>query len=220
MNGVHNMGGMHGFGPIEYEPDEPVFHEPWEGRIFGMGLAARSLRWSRFDLESLEPGTYLSSTYYERWVRAFENVLVRDGVITREELEARVERFLTNPGTELPRSDDPQAAQESLAAIMERSADRVEADVTPRFSIGDTVRTRNTNRIGHTRLPRYTRGRRGEITGFYGIHRLQDQVDRGESSNPQPLYAVRFDASELWGTAAESNESVIVDMWKSYLEAI
>jgi nitrile hydratase subunit beta len=94
MNGIHDLGGMHGLGPIEPEPDEPVFHEPWERQVFGMMIATFAggqfnVDQFRHAIERMAPAHYLESSYYEHWLAALETLLVENGALTRDELEAR-----------------------------------------------------------------------------------------------------------------------------------
>ena len=211
MNGVHDMGGMHGMGPIEPEPHEPVFHEPWEGRVYALvqsvGSWGRGRNWGsfRFALESIPATDYLRMSYYERW---FETLLVKrlvgSNLITRAELESgTVDRSRPRP-TRLPASTD--AAQ-------------TEAAVRARFQVGQRVRARDMNPRGHIRLPRYTRGRHGTVAQDHGIFPLQDTDVNGQrfGDRPQHVYTVRFAARELWGDRASARDAVYVDLWESYL---
>ena len=220
MNGIHDMGGMHGFGSIEREVDEPIFHEPWESRVFGMMLGVRVPvpGGGRSKVEAMDPAHYLTSSYYEKWLHGRIEGLIAAGVLTQEELQERVEALRAQPDAELPRREDPERVQTILARLRQRQAPNREAPIQPQFAVGDTVRVRNMHPAGHTRLPRYVRGKQGRVVRFYGIHNLQDARPPDTPSEPQPIYAVRFDARELWGDAAEPNESVHLDMWESYLE--
>lgn len=223
MNGVHDIGGMDGFGPVRPQHDEPVFHEPWEGRVFGMRISgAGGLRSNtdagRYQLECLDPVAYLASGYYERWLLRFESALIDAGVLTRDQIEAAIGRFAANPDAPMPRRDDPAWADRIAAALgvgnpVTRSLRR-----KPRFAVGDRVMTRNLNPHGHTRLPRYARGRRGVIVGHHGAHVFADSNALGLGENPQHLYSVRISARELWGPDAEPNESIQIDLWESHLE--
>ena len=217
MNGVHDMGGMHGFGPVVSEENEPVFHEEWEGRVFGMsvGFGGKLRTGGRFELESLDPADYLKFSYYQKWMQAMENSLVERGVITAEELEAKTEHYRQNPEAPVPKLEDPERVPRSISRLRLHSSPVVESDTTPRFNVGDRVRARNVNPPGHTRLPRYVRGKLCVIASYFGIHELQDTENNGDS---QPVYSVRFEGAELWGEAAEPNQALYIDMWESYLE--
>ena len=220
MDGIHDMGGMHGFGPIEREEDEPLFHQPWEGRIFGMVQATPVPIPGGFrsTIENMDPTHYLASSYYEKWLHMRVKGLVDAGVLTEEELEARTAFFRDNPDATVPRREDPETVQDVLARLHTSRSPRRDVDLEPKFSIGDAVRARNTHPPGHTRLPRYVRSKCGVVARFYGIHGFQDAVPPGVEAQPQPVYAVRFEAEELWGESAEANGKVYVDMWESYLE--
>ena len=223
MNGVHDMGGMHGFGPVPREEDEPVFHAPWEGRVYGIVAALRpkdiySPRGMRFALESIDPARYLSSTYYERWLQVTEDALLDKGLLTAEEISSKFESFIDQPDTAVSRREDPKEIDRFLRAVRTRRSPHQEVGVVPRFRAGDRITVRNFHPPGHTRLPRYARGKHGAIVRIHGVHDFQDSVPAGDESGPQAVYNVRFDARELWGDSAEVNQSVHLDMWESYLD--
>jgi nitrile hydratase subunit beta len=223
LNGVHDIGGMDGFGVIERETDEPVFHEPWERRVFGMsmvgaGLPPITLDARRHQLERLSPVQYLSSSYYERWLARIDFGLVEAGILTREEIDRRMRQFAGDPDAPMPRREDPGRADSIAKALGDgRPAIRTIRE-KPRFAIGSKMVTRNLNPHGHTRLPRYARGKHGVIVAHHGAHVFPDTNAHGLGENPQHLYSVRFSSVELWGDNAEPNESVLVDLWESYLE--
>ncbi|MBV8356955.1 MAG: nitrile hydratase subunit beta [Deltaproteobacteria bacterium] len=223
MNSVHDIGGMDGFGPIEHETDEPVFHEPWESRVFGMsmvggGLPPITLDARRHQLERLPPVQYLSSSYYERWLARIDAALVEAGTLTREEIDKRMQEFAAEPGLPVPRRDDPARADSIANAVRAGRPATRKTRQKPRFAIGDKIITRNLNPHGHTRLPRYARGKRGVIVAHHGAHVFPDTNAHGLGENPQHLYTVRIAMRELWGNSAEPNESVLIDFWESYLD--
>ncbi len=220
MNGIHDMGGMHGFGPIAREENEPVFHHAWEGRVFAMQLASPVPvpGGFRYAIERMDPAHYLTSSYYEKWLYVRTQGLIEARVITQGELDGRVAHFRSNPNATLPQRKDPELVQRVLADIHARQPLRREADLQPAFGIGDAVKARNMHPVGHTRLPRYVRGRRGVVAQFYSIQDISDTTPPGIEAQPQPLYSVRFEARELWGEFAEPNCAVYLDMWESYLE--
>lgn len=217
MNGIHDMGGMHGMGPIGYDKNAPVFHEPWEGRAWAlvraMGPWGRG-RWRgslRYELERIPPAEYLRMPYYERWFTVLVNRLLRGKLITQSELETG--------------KPDPSASKPSLLPLpagqgAQNSSARMDVHVTPGFKTGQRVRGRNIHPIGHTRLPRYVRGRRGVVLKDHGVWALQDTDADGDplGSKPQHVYTVRFAARELWGDTAAGRDFVYVDMWEDYLE--
>lgn len=220
MNGIHDMGGMHGFGPIQREDNEPVFHHAWEGRVYGisMGLHLPVPGGFRYAIERMTPAHYLVSSYYEKWLYIRTQGLIEAGVLTQEELDDRVAHFRNHPNATPPQRNDPELVQRVLADIYAPQSLRRKMDIQPAFGIGDTVKARNMHPVGHTRLPRYARGRCGVVASFYGIQDINDTLPPGVDAQPQPLYSVRFEAGELWGESAEPNCAVYLDMWESYLE--
>ncbi len=215
MNTIHDMGGMDGFGPIEPEENEPVFHHRWEGRVFALtravGRWGRGRNWPgfRFTLESIPPDEYLRMSYYERWFHMMTSRLLGSGLVTETELETGY----ADAGAETP---------EMLAASRSGSLGfgLLDLDLSARFSPGDRVRARNLHPRGHTRQPRYVRGRTGTVVEDFGVYALQDSDAAGQQpgDRPQHVYSVRFEARELWGDRAAAGDSVYVDLWEDYLE--
>jgi hypothetical protein len=198
VNGAHDMGGMHGFGPVVAEPDEPVFHADWERRVFALTLALGAgglwnIDASRFAREDRPPAEYLSKSYYELWLAGLERLLEERGYPTRVLAASDVEATLARSGPSTRASDRP-----------------------PRFAVGDRARTRNLHPHGHTRLPRYARGRVGTVEALHGIHVFPDSNARFAGEDPQWLYTVRFTAHELWGR--DERQSVSIDAFEPYLE--
>ncbi len=217
MNGVHDMGGMHGFGPIVREENEPLFHAAWEARVRAMVVVARSRGYfnidaSRYGIERMDPAHYLRAPYFERWLASMELNLIEGGFLTGEELDARTKLLREHPEAPLPRSTSvatlPEVPEESSGSPLPVS----------RFAMGDAVVTRNVHPPGHTRLPRYARGKQGIVQRLHGAQIFPDTNALGLGENPQPLYTVRFDARELWGESAEPRQTVSLDLWESYLE--
>jgi nitrile hydratase len=205
VDGVHDLGGMEDFGPIVVEPREPVFHASWEGRVFGIGgiLSVQGLASTntvRHAIERMDPAHYLGSPYFEHWLTAFATLLVEKGLLTHEELERRSGgRF---PVSRPPHGSPPRAA-ESLGS---------------HFAVGECVRVRDMHPRGHTRCPRYVRGKQGIVDRCDGAFILPDADVQGADPPIEPTYSVRFDAAELWGQQAEPSISVSVGLWESYLE--
>ena len=223
MNGVHDIGGTDGFGAVRRELNEPVFHEPWEGRVFAMNIIGAGhppspIDAARHRLECLDPIRYLTSSYYERWLAAEENAILEAGTLTRDEIEAKIQEFAADPSLAIPRREDPAFAEGILGALRAGQPVAREIRQKPRFAVGDRIMTRNLNPHGHTRLPRYARGKRGVVAHHHGAHVFPDTNAHGLGENPQHLYSVRILARELWGDGAESNESILIDLWESYLE--
>jgi nitrile hydratase len=215
MNGVHDMGGLQSFGPVKPEPNEPLFHAPWEKRALGLTLTMGatgqwSIDQSRAARESLPPATYLGSSYYRIWITALENLMVERKLITREELaDGRSRMSPVKLARVLDANDVP-------AALAKGSPTEREASAQPRFREGEAVRAKNWNPLTHTRLPRYCRGKRGTIVKVHGHHLFADASAQGRQ-DAQWLYGVRFDGAELWGEFTTAS-AVYVDCWEPYLE--
>ena len=223
MDGIHDMGGMHGFGPVVREENEPLFHHEWERRVLGMAVATPVPvpGGSRNNIENMDPAHYLSSTYYEKWLHSRVKGLIDAGALTADELETRMALFRKRPDAETPVHPDPDGVRADLASRRPAVNTPSQADVRPQFQKGDRVRALNIHPEGHTRLPRYVRGKTGTITRFYGIHDLQDaELPEGCLRREQSLYAVRFASRELWGESAEARNALYLDMWESYLEPV
>jgi nitrile hydratase len=218
VNGIHDMGGMHGMGPVEYERNEPVFHEPWEGRVYAMTRALGVWgKWNidagRHRIELLPPADYLRMNYYEKWLARNMDLLIERGLITREEMDTG------KPAPGSMKAVPPLAAADVPAIAARRgSYSRPDTEAQARFTSGQQVRARNLNPLGHTRLPRYVRGRQGAVARLHGIFVFPDTNAHFQGEQPQHLYSVRFAARELWGDAASPRDSVYLDLWESYLE--
>jgi nitrile hydratase beta subunit len=217
MNGVHDMGGMDGFGAVTPEPDEPVFHAAWEGRVLGMVRAmgaggAFNIDASRFYREALPPDVYLSSSYYQKWLLGLEDVLVDKGFVGRDEI---VSGHASAPPKPLPRGTLMAAKVEPT--LVRGKFDRP-APAPALFKAGDRVRARNIHPAGHTRLPRYVRGHVGVIERDHGCHVFPDTAARDAGEHPQWLYTVVFDGSELWGPDGDPTVKVSIDAFEPYLE--
>ena len=216
MNGAHDLGGMHGFGQIEIEKNEPVFHFPWEKRAFALTLASGfhskwNLDMSRYAREQMPPAEYLATTYYEHWLFGLQKLLVEQQLVTATELQTGRAEAKTSELRALQVSD-----VEPL--LRKRRAARLDEDVPPRFQAGERVVARNINPTGHTRLPRYARGRRGVIERDHGVFIFADTHAMNRDKKPQHCYSVRFTAHELWGTEASARDSVYIDLWDDHLD--
>jgi nitrile hydratase subunit beta len=221
VNGLHDLGGLGGLGPVVVEEDEPVFHARWEARTLGMMLAlagsghynADTFRAAR---ETIPAPRYLTSRYYELWLFAVEQ-LMRDAV-TPAELEAAVER-LRRGELSVPDRRDPQLAARLRQGLRAGHSTAGTAAAPHRYAVGDRVRARNLQPAGHTRLPAYARGRVGTIERRYPAFPIPDRNAYGDPT-PENLYCVRFDAHELWGPDGDANGDLMVDLWESYLEDV
>jgi nitrile hydratase subunit beta len=223
MNGVHDLGGMDGFGPVVPEKDEPVFHAAWEARVFALNLLGPGrtpipVDALRHRIERLDPVRYLASSYYERWLAAMAEAIIDAGTLTPDEIDARIRELEAEPDRAMPHLENP-AHVEGIVAALRAGAPVVRKIRKPaRFALGDRVVTRNLNPLGHTRLPRYARGKRGVIVLHHGAHVFPDTNAHGLGEHPQHLYTVRFTARELWGDAAEPKATVLIDLWEGYLD--
>jgi nitrile hydratase len=217
MNGAQDMGGMMGFGPVRPEKDEPVFHAPWERRAFALTLAMSApggwnIDQSRAARESLNPADYLAKSYYEIWIAGLEKLMAERGLLAPDEIDAGKS---LHPPKAVPRV----LLAERVPAVLASGGPTERAAAAPqRFQAGQLVRALNAHPTGHTRLPRYVRGRVGTVTHLHGAHVLPDSNAAGRGENPEWLYTVRFAARELWGEAADPTGTVSVDAWESYLE--
>jgi len=204
MNGIHDMGGMQDMGPVRVEKDEPVFHADWERRVFAMNEAVDG-DWpsgaGRYQKELIPPDQYLRMSYYERWLTGLSELLVKSGMVTRSE------------GRKVLR------AAEVRAAVAGGYPARRDVPAAAKFRVGERVRARNLNPPGHTRLPRYARGKQGTIARDHGVFAFNDSMAQGLGEKPQHLYSVRFAARELWGSAAPAGDSVYLDLWDDHLES-
>jgi nitrile hydratase len=222
MNGVHDLGGMHGFGPVSPEIDEPVFHADWERTVLAIQLATRAQRMFNLDefrhgIERLEPAHYLEASYYERWLASIETILIEKGILSRDEIAARLATVQEHPEQFTVRRDDPALLARVIGPHPPRAPSSDPAP-RPRLAVGDAVRARNVHPTGHTRLPRYVRGKRGDVARVQGIHTFPDTNAHGLGKQPQAVYSVRFTGRELWGDSAEPGQILYLDLWESYLE--
>lgn len=207
MNGIHDMGGMHGLGPVQPATNEPVFHEDWEGRVYAINRALRAWGlWNldawRAEIENLPPAEYLRMSYYERWFAINCSLAAKHGLLAK-------------------RAKTPPPLTAGMAPrFLLRNVAQTNEPPPARFAAGQTVRARNMHPTGHTRLPRYARGKHGVVVRDHGVYEFPDTNSRDEGQNWQHVYAVRFAARELWGETAPAQDSVHIDLWDDYLEPI
>ena len=204
MNGIHDVGGMDGFPLPVRDPDAPVFKYEWEALVFGANMAFRG-PWPvdrrRFEVESMPPVLYVSTPYFGRWLWRAEKLLIENGFVTEEELR--------NP-------EGPMGPAPDFQPFVSQPVDQT---IPPKFQLGDAVVVKNEHPTGHTRVPRYARGRRGTIHLDHGVYGLPDNIAHDLDPNPQHCYAVMFTASELWGERADPRDRVYMDLFDDYLEA-
>jgi nitrile hydratase subunit beta len=217
MNGVHDMGGMDGFGKVEPEPNEPVFHTQWEGRVMAMNRAmgatgAWNIDMSRFSRETLPAHVYLASTYYQKWFLGLEQMLLERGLIDADEVEAG---HALRPGKPLKRGNFTVG---DVARVLSRGSFSRPAQAAARYKPGDRVRAKNIHPATHTRLPRYVRGHVGVVDRLHGTHVFPDSAATGQGDNPQWLYTVIFEGRELWGPDTDPTVKVSIDAFEPYLD--
>ena len=219
MNGGHDLGGMHGLGPInpEAENEEPVFHAEWERRAFALNLATGFLgKWNvdqgRHARERQHPADYLRNTYYENWLAGLETLLVEAGLVSEKELRT---------AAPVGKVEDVRVlAAENVEAVLAKGGPAtLDIPLQPRFGPGDSVRVVNIHPDGHTRAPRYARGKTGTVEFDHGVHIFADKNAHGTKEG-QRLYSVQFDGDGLWGADGNSLDMVRIDLWEPHLEPV
>jgi nitrile hydratase beta subunit len=225
VNGPHDLGGRHGFGPVKPEPAEPPWHHQWEARMHVMALCCQVrglfvLDEQRHSLENLPPPKYLHSSYYERWYDGVSGLLVSKGIIDQEALDARTAAALAGDVQVAGDVGDGDDLGDVLVNILHNGASAMrDADTEPRFAVGERVVTKNLNPSTHHRLPSYVKGKAGVIAAIRGAFTLNDSLAHGGGESPTYVYTVGFGAGDLWGDAAESpRDTVYVDLFETYLE--
>ena len=220
VDGIHDLGGKEGFGPVVREQNEPIFHGDWEVKVFTIVRAAveagarSNIDQFRHAIERIDPVAYLTHTYYGRWLGGIENLLVENGVLTRAEIDARYEK-IGGSADDLVASR-PAAKPDRVKAVEDHTAIR-QLDRPAKYNVGDLVKTRPAGVPGHTRLPAYARGRRGRIVALHGGWVFPDTNAHGRGEAPQHLYTVAFDGAELWGKFSEPGLVVHLDLFEPYL---
>lgn len=223
MDSMHDLGGRQGFGAIEPEADEPVFHGRWEATVFTMvnqmmrqGVI-RNVDQFRHAIERIDPAAYLTHGYYGRWLGGVENLLTEAGVVDQAAIASAVAARGGDRSDRVAARPNPHPDQVPVPEL--HGAARVIED-TPRFSVGQAVQTSATSVSGHTRLPAYARGRVGTVLRLQGGWILPDTNAHGRGERPEHLYCVCFQGDELWGEEAEPGQSVCLDLFESYLSAV
>jgi nitrile hydratase beta subunit len=217
MNGVHDMGGMHGMGPIHLEKNEPVFHADWEKRVFALNRALGAWgKWnidaSRHQRELIPAAEYLRMSYYERFFEGLIELMIQRRLVTRAEIES------SQPGPDSLKAKPALTSSMVSAMVANGMPASRDVAITPRFRVEERVRARNINPAGHTRLPRYARGKQGLIVRDHGVFVFPDTNAHFQGEKPQHVYSVRFEARELWGPDAAPCDAVYIDLWEDYLE--
>ncbi len=216
MDGIHDMGGMDGFGKVAPERNEPPFHAAWEGRVLALQRAmsyagAWQIDMSRAAQERLPPQVYLTASYYQRWELAMERNVIERGLADADEIAAG---HALREGKPLARKLTADIVQQGMT----RGSFFRQAQAPARFKPGDRVRARNIHPPTHTRLPRYARGRLGVVELLHGCHAFPDAVATDKGDSPQWLYTVVFEGRELWGADTDPTIKISIDAFEPYLE--
>ena len=221
MDGIHDLGGKHGFGPVYREADEPVFHARWEVKVFTFmlagGAAGAWLNSDRFrhNIERIEPVSYLNDGYYGRWLGGIETGLVEAGVLDADEIQAKYLELGGKPTDTV--AARPVSDPEPLGDLPEGSGSQRDVP-PPKYAVGQMVKTDTSGKLGHTRLPAYARGKVGKIITYHDGWVYPDTNAHGEGENPQNLYTVEFESQELWGEDSEPM-TLCLDLFEPYLHS-
>lgn len=221
MDGIHDLGGMHGFGAIPIEDEDYVFKHQWQRRSFGLaqalaGPARYCADMHRHKIECIPPVDYLEMDYFEKWAVATSELLVDMGLANRRELQTGTKEF------DVDLINHPPIGPNDLVRAMRDGVQLKFPDDTciARFAIGDQVRVRSDAPPHHSRVPRYVRNRVGEIVGIHGVFQFADSVAQNAGPSPQHCYAVAFTAACLWGNDAEAPTDMIqLDLAEAYLDS-
>ncbi len=219
MNGIHDLGGLAGFGPVNPEQDEPVFHEEWQRRIFALNMASLAFLGpvdrARHAIERMSSLEYLATSYYEHWIAAIVTMAKDLGYLTDQEVE-------TGRASYRKPTPHPAPSAQMVEGLIRGGmpANRDDSRTQAAFAVGNRVRARNLEITGHTRLARYVRGKAGVVSALRGCHVFPDTVAHDKGEQPQPLYTVRFEARQLWGDNVNRRDCVYIDLWETYLEPL
>lgn len=227
MNGVFDLGGTDGIGPIDPPANEPVFRAEWEKSAFTMFAALFRAGWFGVDefrhgIEKMDPAVYLKAPYYEHWLATFEYHGQRTGKLDIDELDRRTQYYLENPDASLPEHEQSQELLDFVNAVVPVGAPaKRPTDKEPRFKVGDVVRMSTDVPFGHTRIAGYVRGKVGTVIAHHGSFIYPDTAGIGLGENPEHVYTLRFEGTELWGEKyAEPNTSTTFDAWDPYLTLV
>lgn len=227
MNGVFDLGGTDGLGPVCPPASEPIFRAEWEKPIFTMFSACFRAGYFGIDqfrhgIEKMDPAVYLKAPYYEHWLHTIESHAIAAGAIDPAELDRRTELYLADPDAPLPEHEQSRELIEFVDAVVAAGASAArETDEAPRFAAGDVVRVSDSSPFGHTRRARYIRGKRAVVVAHRGSFILPDAAGNGLGEAPEHVYTVKFTSEELWGKGfGDANGSVCFDVWDSYIELV
>jgi nitrile hydratase len=227
MNGVFDLGGTDGMGPVNPPAEEPLFSAEWEKSVFAMfPLLFRAgyfgLDEFRNGIEQMDPAVYLKSPYYEHWLYTYEHNAVSKGYIDADELERRRQYYLQNPTAPLPQHKAQPELVEFVSSVASAGAPAQRpTDKPAAFAVGDAVRISTDAPFGHSRRARYIRGKVAEVVAHRGSFIYPDSAGNGLGDDPQHVYTVKFTSQELWGDKyADPNGSVLFDVWEPYITAV
>jgi nitrile hydratase beta subunit len=229
MNGMHDVGGMDGFGPVRWEDNEPVFHEPWEGRMRAISTLVRKRRIynldeSRYTIECIDPVYYLGASYYQRWLLRIETLLMERGILTEQEIQKKMNEISPlssyQPDLQPFRKVRPPIPSTQRKFIIQTTtgAELQNEPIQPKLTPGTLVRAKSMSPMGHTRIPRYVRGKQGIIEKIHGNFILPDIKVHTGVDLYQPVYLVCFKATDLWGEEASPKDKLYIELWEDYLE--
>ena len=209
-----DLGGTAAPDRVEPEPEDLRFHHDWERRVLGLNLAAGGLGTWNIDMSRRVRETlpdYADLSYYEIWLSSLERGLVERGLVSDEEVAV-------GHSIDEPVRPVRVLAADAVAGMLAsgRSTEREPAGPA-RFAVGDRVRTRAGHVDHHTRLPGFAAGHVGVVERVHGAHVFPDTNAHGLGEQPQWLYTVVFDATDLWPDGAPGHR-VSVDAWEPYLE--
>jgi nitrile hydratase len=220
MDGIHDMGGMHGFGPVPCDQDRAFDHD-WQKRAFAL---TEALAWSvpfcadehRAAIERIAPADYLRLDYFEKWTVAATALVQTAGLVDPQEVASGLKRF------DIPQGDHPAVGPADILAATKAGAEMTFPPTTamPRFAVGQSVRVLANSPVGHTRVPRYVRNHVGKVIADMGVFQFADSMASGQGPDPQHCYTVEFSSKDLWGSAADANGCVCLDLWESYLDDV
>lgn len=226
MNGLFDLGGADGLGPINPPENEPPFHDDWEKAVLTMFPALFRAGWFGLDsfrhgIEMMDPAAYLKAPYYEHWLHSFEHHGERVGELDMDELDRRTQYYLDNPDAPLPAHQNNQELVDFVsAASIGGVPPQRPTDNPVRFAVGDQVALSVNAPFGHTRLARYVRGKTGTVIAHRGSFVYPDAAGNHQGEDPQHVYTVQFDAVDLWGEQAEPNTTTTFDVWDPYIEPV
>lgn len=218
MDGIHDLGGRHGFGKIDVTEPEIQFHAPYEARVRSIVHAVTqapdwSVDWFRHCRELIGPADYLTRPYFDQWAQTYSAMLINSGWATIEEIASG------KAASSLEGLPPPITAEQARASVLKEKRFDAPIDARAIYNNADEVRTVTKVSSGHTRLPIYARGKIGRVIDHHGAHVFAEAMALTEKRHVH-LYTVEFSLAELWPEVNETNDTVTLDLWESYLEPV